>query len=245
MAGTYHTLLLDADDTLFDFHQAELYALQSTFHDFAIELHVGSYIDEFQTINAAVWREYETGQSTAQQVRTKRFVRLLRQLEIDLDPAAVSDSYVAHLGEATFMVDGARELLEILCGRIPMVLLTNGLSAVQRSRLSRAKVADYFDAIVISEEVGVQKPDPRVFEIALEQASAARKASGGSGTSAAGRQDALMVGDNLHSDIGGALRAGLDACWFNYRGKDADPAIRPTCVIESLLELPGIVGIEA
>ena len=82
MSLKYRVLLLDADDTLFDFYKAEFYALDATFHDFAIDLPVESYIDEFQEINAAVWREYETGQSTAQQIRTKRFIYLLQHLEI-------------------------------------------------------------------------------------------------------------------------------------------------------------------
>lgn len=162
-------------------------------------------------------------------IRTKRFVQLLGRLHVAVDPLPVSDRYVHHLGQAAFLVEGAVDLLEHLHGRIPMVLLTNGLSAVQRSRFARAGVSDYFAGIVISEEVGVQKPEPAVFAIALSHAPGADRA--------------IMVGDNLYSDVQGALNAGIDACWFNFRGMAADPEVTPTFTVRSLAEIPAILGL--
>ena len=178
-------------------------------------------------------------------IRTKRFVQLLERLHVSVDPLPVSDRYIQHLGEADFLIDGARELLERLHGKIPMVLLTNGLSLVQRSRFAKAGIGHYFEGIVISEEVGVQKPEPEVFRIALAHASGDGTGDGagspGGDPIPPGR--ALMVGDNLNSDVKGALDAGLDACWFNLRGRPADPEITPTYTVQALAEIPGLLGL--
>ncbi len=246
MALKYDAILIDADDTLFDFHQAEYYALERTFADHGLAVPIDAIIDDFREINAAVWHEYETGQSTPEIIRTKRFVQLLQRLclnadhQIDprTDPRSVSDRYIERLSETAFLIDGALELLEQLQGTAPLVMLTNGLSSVQRPRFAKAGVNRYFCDIVISEEVGVQKPDPEVFRIALARAAGVRAAS-----ASVSPERAIMIGDNLHSDIGGALEAGLDACWFNIRGRLNDRDVRPTYTVTSLEEIPAILGL--
>jgi FMN phosphatase YigB (HAD superfamily) len=180
-------------------------------------------------------------------IRTKRFVKLLARLGVRQDPGPVSERYIEHLGTASFLVDGAREFLDTVFGCLPMVLLTNGLSAVQRSRFAQADMERYFRGVVISEEVGVQKPDPEVFRIAVERAGIDRRAgvANGAGVSTGARRPirALMVGDSLHSDVKGALAAGLDACWFNLRDQELDPEITPTYTVRSLSEILPILGL--
>lgn len=234
----YEAILLDADETLFDFRRAERYALERTFADHGIPVAVDSIIDEFRKINSSVWREYETGQSTPEVIRTKRFVILLdgvgpALLRQPIDPQLVSDRYIEHLAEAAFLVEGAVELLERLHGIVPLVMVTNGLSRVQRSRFAKASVMDYFRDIVISEEVGVQKPDAGVFRIALERAAGGHVVPG----------RAIMIGDNLRSDVQGALDAGLDACWVNLRGRVNEDGVTPTCTVTSLAEIPPLLGV--
>lgn len=238
MTLKYDAILIDADDTLFDFHQAEYYALERTFADHGLAIPVDAIIDDFREINAIVWREYETGQSTPEIIRTKRFVQLLQRLGLSTDPRSVSDRYIEHLSDAAFLIDGALALLERLQGTAPLVMVTNGLSSVQRPRFAKAGVGRYFHDIVISEEVGVQKPDPEVFRIALARAVGVRAAS-----ASVSPERAIMIGDNLHSDIGGALEAGLDACWFNIRGRLNDRNVRPTYTVTSLEEIPAILGL--
>lgn len=229
---TYDVVLLDADDTLFDFYRAETYALEATLNAFGYGAPVGEYMERFRAINAQVWREYETGESTSAQIRVKRFVLLLDELGQGFDPEEVSATYVEHLGEATFLVSGARELLDALHLQVPLGLVTNGISAVQRSRLARSGLGDYFDAIVISDELGIQKPDPGIFRAALDRV----------GVTSTDR--VIMVGDGLHSDIRGAINAGIDSCWFNLRGKPAEPEITPTHTVSSIAEVRSVLGVE-
>lgn len=228
----YDVVLLDADDTLFDFHRAERYALEATLMEFGYHAPVDDYLESFQRINTQVWREYETGESTSREIRVKRFVLLLAELGQELDPEPVAAFYVDRLGEAAFMVEGARGLLDRLHHRVPLGLVTNGIGAVQRSRLARSGIGDYFGAIVISDEIGVQKPDPRVFEIALDRVGATPD------------DRAIMIGDGLHSDMKGAIAAGIESCWFNLRGKPSEPEINPTYTISSLDEAYAVLGLD-
>lgn len=233
MRLSYDVVLLDADDTLFDFYRAETYALETTMSSFGYDEPVSDYMERFRAINTQVWREYETGESTSAQIRVKRFVLLLDELGQSFDPEEVSATYVEHLGEATFLVPGARELLESLRLQVPMGLVTNGISAVQRSRLARSGLGDYFSAIVISDELGIQKPDPGIFRAALDRV----------GATATDR--VVMVGDGLHSDIRGAINVGIDSCWFNLRGKPAEPGIQPTYTVATIAEVRSVLGVQS
>lgn len=235
--SSWDVVLLDADDTLFDFHRAETWALEETLAPFGVPGPVHRYIELFREVNTAAWKSYEAGLLSSSEVRLRRFVEFLERLPAwrggagvpVLDPRLVSDRYVSFLARADFLFPGARDLLERIAGRYPVALVTNGLSEVQNSRLDRAGIRHLFGAVVISEEVGAQKPDPAVFRIALDRLGAGERA--------------VMVGDNLHSDIAGALAAGLDACWFNVRRQPADPSITPNWVITELSELGAILGV--
>ncbi|TVQ28724.1 MAG: noncanonical pyrimidine nucleotidase, YjjG family [Spirochaetaceae bacterium] len=230
----YDAILIDADDTLFDFEHAEAAALESTLSTLGFDLAADGWIDTFRRINARAWADYEAGRATSQEIRLRRFVEFLTQYDIPADPAEVSRRYVDHLAECGHLFPGALHLLDTLHGLAPLALVTNGIAAVQRSRIARAAIADRFTAIVISEEVGSQKPDRAIFEHAV----AALSTSGAPDPSRI-----VMIGDGLHSDIKGAIDFGIDAIWFNVRNKPADPAIVPTATVRTFDDLYPLLGI--
>jgi 2-haloacid dehalogenase len=215
------------DDTIFDFHKAETFALSQTLSAFGVSAQPDEYLEPFGEINRRVWTDYEHGRATQEEIRVRRFVLLLEHLGVDGDAHRISDGYVQNLGEATFMVDGAQEFLDAVMSRMPVGVVSNGLSAVQRSRLQKTGLEPRFHAILISEEIGIQKPDPRIFHEAAERLGVPADSG------------VLMVGDNLNSDIRGALDAGLHACWFNIRNREPDPEVTPTFTVYSLAELLG------
>ena len=98
----------------------------------------------------------------------------------------------------------AEAVVRELCLQRPVTLLTNGITVIQKMRMERTPIRDWVDRLVISQEVGVSKPDPRIFEIALEGLDPS---------------EALMIGDGIQSDVLGANRAGVDVCWYNPKGK--------------------------
>jgi 2-haloacid dehalogenase len=227
----YDAVLLDADETLFDFREAEQFALGETLSESGITLSVEQVIDDFRRINSVVWAEFEAGGTTSEVIRTKRFVLLLDQFGVAADAQVLSDRYVAHLSRAPFLLEGARELLEQLHGKAPLVLVTNGLSSVQWPRLADSGIETFFRAIVISEEQGVQKPEPEIFRVALKRAGGVSP------------ERAIMCGDNLNSDVRGALEVGMDACWVNLRGKANETDVVPTAEVRSLADLPAVLGL--
>jgi 2-haloacid dehalogenase len=223
----YRWLLLDADGTLFDYDQAETKALELTFDQAGHELRE-RYIEVYREINGQLWLDFEQGEVAQDHLKVYRFEQLFEAMGVALDAGAFSERYLENLGQFADLIDGAEELLQSLYGRIGMVLITNGLSAVQRSRLAKSALERYFAAVVISEEVGSSKPDGRIFEVAFEKMGNPEK------------EDVLIVGDSLTSDMRGGIDYGIDTCWFNPQGRARD-GVAVRYEIRSLHELEKIV----
>ena len=202
----YKWLLLDADGTLFDYDRAETKALELTFAQSGHELQKG-HVEVYRQVNGQLWLDFEQGEVTQDYIKVYRFERLFEEMGIILDADEFSERYLENLGQFADLIDGAEEVVSSLYGEIEMVLITNGLAAVQRSRLARSPLETYFADVVISEEVGVSKPDPRIFDVAFEKMDHPEKG------------DVLIVGDSLTSDMRGGIDYGIDTCWFNPTGR--------------------------
>ena len=198
----YKWLLFDADGTLFDYDQAEQSALQRTF-EFARLHYEPTYREIYRRINHQLWLEFEQGIVSAESLRSKRFELLFAAIGIELDAQLFSDQYLRHLANASELMEGAFDIVQALREHYQLALITNGLKDVQRPRLARSALKDCFGAIVVSDEVGAAKPDPAIFEIAFTQM----------GNPA--RDQVLLIGDSLTSDIQGGNNYGIDTCWFN------------------------------
>lgn len=218
---SYSWLIFDADGTLFNYDRAEATAFRRTFQENGYPF-APRYADVYREVNSQIWREFERGGITADDLRVERFARLFARLELNTDPAAFSRDYLLNLGRQADLIDGAAEVIVALHSRYQLIVLTNGLKDVQHARLAGCGLQDYFAAIVISDEVGVAKPDPRIFDIAFQRMNNPPRAA------------VLMIGDSLSSDIRGAANYGIDACWFNPTAA-APPADLPIRYQISLL----------
>ena len=226
----YPWLLLDADGTLFDYERAEAAALALAFADSGLPYGLRS-LEVYNELNQEMWLAFERGEISAEVLRVERFRRLFGVLGIECDVEQFSKRYLARLGERADLTGGAEELLRGLYGQVGMVLITNGLQNVQRSRLAHSTISSYLTGVVISEEVGAAKPDPRIFDAAFEQMG--RPA----------RQEVLIVGDSLTSDIQGGNQYGVDTCWYNPRYLPHSAEIEAVYEIRTLSELRGIIGL--
>lgn len=226
--ATYDVIFLDADDTLFDFRRAEPWAIESAFSEAGLGFD-GSIARAYAEINAELWRRLERGEIDHDRLRVERFRLLFAKQGIDQDPAAFAELYLSELSRASFLLEGAEEL----CGRLSrtrrLALVTNGIAKVQRSRFERSPIKKYVECLVVSQEVGANKPDPRVFQRAFDLMGLQDKSR------------ILVVGDSLGSDIQGGIAFGVDTCWFNPRGASPDPAIVPTYSVGRLEEIEAIV----
>lgn len=110
------------------------------------------------------------------------------------------------------------------------MLITNGLAAVQRPRFASSSIGRFFPEVVISEELGIAKPDPAIFDHAFERIGRPAK------------DRVLMVGDNLGSDILGGVNYGIDTCWFNPEAASNGHEVEPVYEIRFLREILEILG---
>ena len=224
----YTWLLFDADGTLFDFQHAEAVALENT--PFQMGLVVpDNYASTYHQINGSLWKDFEAGRITAEKIRTERFRLLFNTLSIKGDSIAFSEAFLENLIQASTFLAGAQSLLDQLKKQYRLALLTNGFVSVQHARIARLGLGDLFNPVIISEEVGVAKPDPAIFDIALEKMEHPDK------------DNVLMIGDSLSSDIRGGVNAGIDTCWFNPQSGTNETDLVPTYEIRILSELPGLL----
>jgi 2-haloacid dehalogenase len=224
----YDWVFFDADGTLFDYHAGEAAALRGAFEMCALPFDpaMGQI---YSDINAAIWREYERGEIIQERLRTERFNRLFERLGLVADPVEFSREYLLILGTQTALLDGAEPVIRGLYGRLGLLLLTNGLADVQRPRFAASPIGGCFSEIVISEEVGLAKPDPAIFDLAFDRIGRPPK------------DRVLMIGDNLGSDILGGVNFGIDTCWVNPEETPNGHGVEPTYEIRELREILEII----
>jgi len=198
----YQWILFDADGTLFDYDRAEAWALERTFEQFGLPLQPHA-VERYRRINGEIWHQFEQGRIDQRRLRTQRFEALAQALGLSYDPASFSTHYLENLGLGVDLIDGAERVLRALQDRVRLMLITNGLKDVQRSRLARSTIGHYFSDVIISEEVGAAKPDRRIFDVAFERMGFPP------------RDSVLIVGDSLSSDIKGGSDYGIHTCWYN------------------------------
>ncbi|KAA9006480.1 HAD family hydrolase [Paenibacillus spiritus] len=136
-------------------------------------------------------------------------------------------TYTGHFA----VMEKAEQVLEDCRNRgLRLGLVTNGKTALQNGKIDRLGLRRYFDAIVISEEAGIAKPDPGIYSFALRKLGVEADRT-------------LFVGDHPVNDIQGAWDAGIPAVWLRRRhGWDERLTARPFAVIDRLAELPEAVG---
>src|SRR5262245_27922117 len=166
MRKHYPWLLFDADGTLFDYNRAEVTALRKTFESFSLPFD-DEYLDVYQRINHGLWQALERQEIKQDILRVRRFELLSEALKIDGSPDEMSTMYVQQLGLCADLIDGAYEVLQALHGKCKLTIVTNGLQAVQRSRLAHSQIRDFITDIIISEEIGAAKPHIEFFDIAF------------------------------------------------------------------------------
>lgn len=198
----YDWILFDADETLFSFDAfAGLkLAFSKLSHDFTrLEF------EEYQKVNKPLWIKYQEGEITAKQLQEDRFLIWASRLEYSA--LELNRRFLDAMSELSLPLEGVMDIIPRLAKKAKLGIITNGFTQIQEIRLNNTGLKEYFDVLVVSEEVGTAKPDPLIFESAFERMGRPNKAR------------ILMVGDNLDSDVLGAHNAGIDACWLNLDNK--------------------------
>jgi putative hydrolase of the HAD superfamily len=204
----YRHIFFDLDHTIWDFDknaEETLYELFDIYKLSEIGLPAAEvFIETYTRNNHQLWAEYHTGKITKEALRKTRFKKTFLDLGLhpDLIPLSFEEDYVQLCPTKTNLFPHAHETLQYLQSKYTLHLISNGFKESSELKIGNTNIGGYFQHIIISEIVGVNKPDKAIFEHALNLASAEKNES-------------LMIGDSLEADVYGALNFGIDAIYFN------------------------------
>ena len=241
----YKAVFIDWDDTIGDFVGAAKLALQDMYEKYNLSEYFASFEEFFllyKPHNLELWDKYGKDQVTKEYLSFDRFFfplmhgsKVGERLKVKgerQDVAALAEQLsedFLNMTTARFsLLPGAEELVRYLAAKYPLTVVTNGFVEVQYEKFDKSGLRDCFAHIVLSEEVGCQKPNPRIFEEALCM----------NGLQA---EDVVMIGDSWNSDIQGAINAGIDQIWIR-KSKDPLPEGQSaTYLVQSLSEVMEIL----
>lgn len=220
----YDWILFDADDTLFHFDAFR--GMQLMFSRKGVDFTEQDF-HEYQLVNKPLWVDYQNGEISAEQLKHIRFESWAKKLATTT--SELNSAFLSAMADICILLPGAKELLEALKGKARLGIITNGFTELQNVRLAKTGMNAYFDHIVISEQVGIAKPDTGIFAYAMERMGHPAK------------EKVLMVGDNPHSDILGGLNFGIETCWLNTHQQPRPEGIDAHYEVASLYELKSIL----
>jgi len=217
-------VLLDLDDTLFDFSYAERIALSKTLEHIGV-MPKETILKRYSELNLKHWEMLERGEITREQVKVNRYKALFLEFAIDASPEYATNYYEDSLGKGHYFIVGAEELLKELIKQYRLYLVSNGSLSVQRGRIASSGIGKYFSKIFISQEVGFDKPSAEFFRTCFLEIPNFKK------------EETIIVGDSLTSDIQGGINVGIKTVWFNPKKKKNISNIIADYEINKLLEL--------
>ena len=219
----YKYLLFDLDDTLLDFGKAQVLAFKKLLKDEDI-VYSEELFEKYETINKSLWRSFEGGEISNKEVTSERFIRFFALFGREVDGSEIDNRYRGYLAEGNQLFEGIIEMLEKLTTTHKLYVASNGIGVTQHTRLKNNNLNKYFEKIFISEEIGSKKPDREFFDIIFKEIGVENK------------DEVLMIGDTLTSDILGANNIGIDSCLVDIH-KISNPEIIPTYKIDNTIDL--------
>lgn len=223
-------ILFDLDDTIFDFKMAERVALTKALKTLGVEP-TDYIIKRYSELNISQWKLLELGKLTRAQVKVNRYKLLFDELGLNLSPQKATAIYEDNLCIGHYFIDGAEELIKTLYKQgYNLYLVSNGAKRVQDGRLKSSGISKYFKGIFISEVVGYEKPNKKFFDYCFDRIDNFDK------------DETIIIGDSLSSDIKGGINAGIRTLWFNPHNTPNHSDIVPDYEVNRPEEIPDIIS---
>ncbi|WP_271765361.1 YjjG family noncanonical pyrimidine nucleotidase [Aquimarina algiphila] len=210
MKNKIEHIFFDLDHTLWDFDRNSLLAFKMIFEKFDIDIDINIFLKTYQPINMKYWKLYREERINKEELRRARLIEAFTCFEKNFSIGVIDDiseDYINFLPLHNYLIDGTQDLLEYLNPKYELHIITNGFEEVQNQKLLNSGIRHYFNTITNSEETGVKKPNPFIFEQAIQK-------------SGAKFDNSIMIGDNYEADIRGAEAVGLDTICFNYHKEE-------------------------
>lgn len=205
MKTTITDIFFDLDHTLWDFDTNSALTFEAIFKKSHPTIEIEKFIEQYVPINQACWKLYQYDKITHDELRYNRLKFSFDALNYDISDEqidSIAHEYIQGLPENNNLFEGTYEILAYLSTNYRLHIITNGFADVQYKKINNSNLGGYFQTITNSEMAGVKKPNPIIFEHALDLAKAKKESS-------------VMIGDCLEADVQGALDAGLAAIFFN------------------------------
>jgi len=218
-------VFFDLDHTLWDFEKNSNLTFMQLFRTHKIELEIEDFLAVYSPINFDYWKRYREDSVSKEDLRYGRLRDTFDALNFTISDMLIhqlSVDYIDELPNNNYLFDGVFELLDYLQSKYTLHIITNGFEEVQNLKLEKSGIIKYFDEIITSESVGVKKPNPKVFNYALEKVGATP-------------ENSVMIGDNLEADIIGALNCGMTSIHFNLHNEKFEQ--KKYISVSSLLEI--------
>ena len=224
--------LVDADDTVLDFHGAAAQAISYAFEKIGVEWKEG-YAQEYAKLNAKLWEALERKELTREKLMEERFPQFLRHVgEATADGAACNRAYIHYLSTHPIYFDGAQNFLKKLREHGRVYIVTNGTAHIQKSRFEICRLNEYCDGIFVSELIGFDKPAKEFSDYVYAHIDGFEKSH------------SVWIGDSLSADIKCAINSATDSIWYNPKNKQLTGDIKPTHIAKDYNEVLRCLGIE-
>lgn len=218
-------LLIDIDGTLLDYRQSEALGISAIMEHYGVTP-TPELAAHYHDVNQSFWEKYEKGEITRAQINEGRYPAFFGELGVEVDPEVCEEIYQNFVNNRLVPVEGAEDMLRYLSGKYLLYAASNGYSDKQRERLRKAGMISYFTDIFVSQETGSQKPQKEFFDYCFARMPAGLK-----------RDEVMIIGDGLTSDMRGGNNAGIHTCWLNAYGEVNHAGVSIDVEIHSLAEI--------
>jgi putative hydrolase of the HAD superfamily len=217
-------VFFDLDHTLWDFDKNSALTFKKIFEINNVETNVSEFLRHYEPINLKYWRLYRDNKINKIDLRYQRLSETFKALNLNIEDELIhklSEDYITHLSTFNHLFENTFEILDYLSLKYNLHIITNGFDEVQHKKMSHSKIDHYFKTITNSEIAGVKKPNPEIFNFALNRANTTVDRS-------------IMIGDSYEADILGAKNIGMDVVFFDLNNITVDASIKQ---INNLIQL--------
>ena len=224
-------LLWDIDGTILNFEKAEEAAIRKGFEENNLGVCTDQMLADYKQINKGYWEALEQGEMSKEQILIGRFVEFFTKYNLDTSKADIfNKGYQVDLGDTICFNDDAYDLLVQLNKKYKQYAVTNGTAVAQHRKIDRSGIGEILEKCFISEEVGYEKPSEKFFEAVFEEIKKNEAVT-------VNRDEILIIGDSLTSDIKGGNNCGIKTCWYNPNHAGNESELRIDCEIDNLQQL--------
>ncbi|RXJ45465.1 YjjG family noncanonical pyrimidine nucleotidase [Gelidibacter gilvus] len=209
-------VFFDLDHTLWDFDKNSALTFDKIFKKHEVDISLDAFLEVYEPVNLRYWKRYRNDEIDKIELRYGRLRDTFNEISFAVDDTLIhnlSVDYIEFLSSFSHLFEGTLELLQYLQPKYQLHIITNGFEEAQMKKMNASAITSFFKTVTNAEIAGVKKPNPIIFDFALNIAKAQP-------------QESIMIGDNYEADILGALNVGYDAIFFNYRNDQTEPHIK-------------------